>query len=331
MIFVNRLANRLISLDQILYSHHLCSFTKVMQQLIWNEPSRAQFRTYIQHNQAHQKPVFLILIGPEGVGKMAFLRKFTEEMLGNMISSDCFWMRDCSSVLWKTHAIQIETPNTLKTISLNDSTLYDNKGVREVNSRLQQSSISGKKVLLIENLQRMTNAAMNAFLKTCEEPLPNRFLFATAEHESWILPTILSRAMIIRFSPLSDTQMQEYLNQELVNRIDPNWHKLLITLAMGKPWTLHLLLEKAEQEPNLFEQINQLFSLMESDNHRNQKIWLLKKMEDYGLLEIIFAVLIKMLAEQGKNDAAEQRIQVKKLINANISQENALRYWILSS
>lgn len=49
-------------------------------------------------------------------------------------------------------------------------------------------------------------------------------------------------------------------------------------------------------------------------------------MEDYGLLEIIFAVLIKMLAEQGKNDAAEQRIQVKKLINANISQENALRY-----
>ncbi|MBQ7616993.1 hypothetical protein IJS64_03250 [bacterium] len=30
----------------------------------------------------------------------------------------------------------------------------------------------------------MTQASMNAFLKTCEEPLPNRFLFATAEHES---------------------------------------------------------------------------------------------------------------------------------------------------
>jgi len=56
--------------------------------------------------------------------------------------------------------------------------------VRELTNRLRQSSFSGKKVLLVENIQRMTNAAMNAFLKTCEEPLPNRYLFATAEHES---------------------------------------------------------------------------------------------------------------------------------------------------
>lgn len=53
-------------------------------------------------------------------------------------------------------------------------------------------------------------------------------------------------------------------------------------------------------------------------------------MEDYGLLEIIFSVLIKILSEQGKSDSAKERIQVKKLINANISQENALWYGILS-
>lgn len=41
--------------------------------------------------------------------------------------------------------------------------------------------------------------------------------------------------MIIRFAPLSDTQMQAYLDQELRNRIDPSWYQLLITLAMGKP------------------------------------------------------------------------------------------------
>ncbi len=303
----------------------------VMQNLIGNDSSKAQFKSFLEHNQAHKKPIFLILIGPEGIGKTAFLRSFAEEMLGNAIHSDFFWMKDCSWTLGKNHAIQIETPTTLKTIPLNETTIYENKGVREINSRLQQSSISGKKVLLIENLQRMTNAAMNAFLKTCEEPLPNRFLFATAEHESWILPTILSRAMLIRFTPLFDAQMQEYLNQELANRIDPSRHKLLITLAMGKPWTLHLLLEKSEQEPDLFEQINQLFSLMEEEGQRTQKIWLLKKMEDYGLLEIIFSTLIKILTEQGKSDSAKQRIQVKKLINANITQENALWYGILSS
>lgn len=302
-----------------------------MKNLIWNDTSKAHFKSFLEHNQTHKKPLFLVLIGPEGIGKTAFLRSFAEEMLGDAVHSDFFWMQDCSWVLGKNHAIQIETPTILKTISLDDNTLYENKGIREINSRLQQSSISGKKVLLIENLQRMTNAAMNAFLKTCEEPLPNRFLFATAEHESWILPTILSRAMIIRFAPLSDTQMQAYLDQELRNRIDPSWYQLLITLAMGKPWTLHLLLEKAEQEPKLFEQINQLFSLMENEGQRTQKVWLLKKMEDYGLLEIFFSVLIKILSEQGKSESAKQRIQIKKLINANISQENVLWYGILSS
>jgi hypothetical protein len=67
---------------------------------------------------------------------------------------------------------------------MDEKTTYENRGVRELTNRLQQSSFSGKKVLLVENIQRMTNAAMNAFLKTCEEPLPNRYLFATAEHES---------------------------------------------------------------------------------------------------------------------------------------------------
>lgn len=76
---------------------------------------------------------------------------------------------------------------------------------------LQQSAFSGKKCLLIENLERMSNAAMNAFLKTCEEPLKHRFIFATVSDESAILPTIFSRALLVRFAPLSSAQMKEFL------------------------------------------------------------------------------------------------------------------------
>jgi DNA polymerase III gamma/tau subunit len=58
----------------------------------------------------------------------------------------------------------------------------------------------------------MTNSAMNAFLKTCEEPLANRCIFATIDHETSILPTILSRAMVIKFQTLSDSEMVEYID-----------------------------------------------------------------------------------------------------------------------
>lgn len=301
-----------------------------MSTLIGNEASKAQFKNYLQHNQAHNKPIFLILIGPEGIGKTAFLRNFAEETLGNAIHSDFFWMKDCSWVLEKNHAIQIETPTTLKTIPLNDGTVYENKGIREVNSRLQQSSISGKKVLLIENLQRMTNAAMNAFLKTCEEPLPNRFLFATAEHESWILPTILSRAMVIRFTPLSDAQMMSYLTDTLAYNGQQKEQDLLIKLSFGKPWVLQHLLNQKEKNPELFNDIINLFDLMKEQGNWTKKLQLFKKLDEYWILECFITMLIKEKTEYGDSASVGEWIKIKQLLASNITQENSLRYWILS-
>jgi len=45
----------------------------------------------------------------------------------------------------------------------------------------------------------MTIAAINAFLKTCEEPLPNRIIIATTANKSQIIDTVLSRSILIPF------------------------------------------------------------------------------------------------------------------------------------
>ena len=127
-------------------------------------------------------------------------------------------IKDCSQELEKTHTLAVETPSAQKTIPLVNGELYENRGVREISSWLQQSAFSGKKCLLIENLERMSNAAMNAFLKTCEEPLKHRFIFATVSDESAILPTIFSRALLVRFSPLSTRQMKEFLYDKSIDK-----------------------------------------------------------------------------------------------------------------
>lgn len=300
-------------------------------QFIGNEKAREQFKNYLVHYQSTSKPVFFIVIWPEWIGKTLFLRSLAEELLGEFLKTDFFWMRDFSSQLWKVHTIQIETPSNLKTIAIGDETIYENKGVREINSRLQQSSLSGKKILLIENLQRMTNAAMNAFLKTCEEPLANRYLFATAEHESWILPTILSRAMVIRFSQLSDTEIMNYLSEKLHYTWEVEEQELLVKLSLGKPWVLYYLLKQKEENPDFFHQVLSLFELMKEDGNWTKKLELFKKMNEYGSLDNFITMLIKQDAENGNGKSVEEWIKIKQLLASNITQENALRYWILSN
>lgn len=299
-----------------------------MKKLLGNENQREQFKNYIEHNQANNKPTFLILIGPEWIGKTTFLRDFVADNLWDYVKTDLFWMRDCSRKLWKPHSIQVETPDKQKTIEISENEIYDNKWIRELNTWLQQSSVSWKKIVIIENLQRMTNAAMNAFLKTCEEPLENRYILATAEHETWILPTILSRAMVIKFSTLTDAQMQEYVEKEYWD-INPKDKEMLIKLSMGSPWIFHNINNQLQEDWELLNEIENLLSLMKSKWMRSKKIQLFKKLDEKWLLGMFQTVLIREYMEEWNTHWVDTWIKVKQLVSANVSQENALREWIL--
>jgi len=81
----------------------------------------------------------------------------------------------------------------------------------------------------------MTPEATNAFLKACEEPLPNRIIIATTSNKGKILETILSRAIAISFSSLSDQEMEEYIKQKGIELNSLEVKELLIKMAMGKP------------------------------------------------------------------------------------------------
>lgn len=66
--------------------------------------------------------------------------------------------------------------------------------VREVCRRLNESAQLGLgKVLIVEQAERMTEAAANALLKTLEEPPGNSLIVLLTSQASRLLPTILSR------------------------------------------------------------------------------------------------------------------------------------------
>jgi DNA polymerase III gamma/tau subunit len=45
-------------------------------------------------------------------------------------------------------------------------------GIREVNQRVVKAPAGKRKILIIENAERMNEASSNALLKMLEEPLP---------------------------------------------------------------------------------------------------------------------------------------------------------------
>jgi DNA polymerase-3 subunit delta' len=66
--------------------------------------------------------------------------------------------------------------------------------IRQTISKVTQTAqLSGNKVVIIPQIELMSESASNALLKTLEEPTPNTYLLMTTNESQRLLPTILSR------------------------------------------------------------------------------------------------------------------------------------------
>ncbi len=84
--------------------------------------------------------------------------------------------------------------------------------VRSIADWVSRSAIgSQKRFIIIEALEETNLSARNALLKLLEEPPGDVYFFLISEHPARIMQTILSRARLTRFSPLSDEARRRYL------------------------------------------------------------------------------------------------------------------------
>ncbi len=67
------------------------------------------------------------------------------------------------------------------------------------------------KVFLIDDADRMNDAAQNALLKTLEEPQPDTVFVLISDHEEEVLETIRSRCRIVRLEPVPLARVAEVL------------------------------------------------------------------------------------------------------------------------
>lgn len=87
--------------------------------------------------------------------------------------------------------------------------------VRELQDALNFTAWSGRrKIALIDRAERLNQEAANALLKTMEEPPPASLLILISAAPDDLLPTLRSRCHLVRFFPLGQQQLSEWLAGE---------------------------------------------------------------------------------------------------------------------
>jgi DNA polymerase-3 subunit delta' len=89
------------------------------------------------------------------------------------------------------------------------------------------------RVALLLRFEEAHPSAMNALLKTLEEPGPQVLLLLTAESAESLLPTIVSRCEVLRLRPLPLEQTSRGLQDHW--RLSPPEAELLAHIAGGRP------------------------------------------------------------------------------------------------
>ena len=300
--------------------------------IIWNQQAAETLRKYINNTiETWKWTQFFLLAGPNWIWKISHAKAIIEEILWMYMYSDCLFVQDYEPFTWKLHTIPVEIKNDEKRyIEFPDETQHENYGVREMNEWLLNSSFSWKKFLLIENIQRMSNSAINAFLKSAEEPLANRFIIATIPHVSMVLDTIRSRSITIPFSVLSNEEMQEFADENQIFSDDKKFQSIMIAMAMWKPWFLKSLAEKVKWNEDLEGNIKKLTTGLLDDSKPKWELYqALKQISDQWLLNDFLEWWIAYCTDNWDTQQAGRWIQMKRYLQSNVNQDSVLLYGLI--
>lgn len=157
-------------------------------------------------------PHAYIFEGDRGLGILDTARLFAASLACTGESSPCGACMSCIGAKSGNNPdiITVEPEPKRKTIGVD--------GIRNiVTDAYVKPFLAKRKVYIIPDCSIVTEQAQNAFLKLLEEPPEYAVFILIADNSDLLLETIRSRCVKVRFSPLSDGEMADY-----VEKISPN-------------------------------------------------------------------------------------------------------------
>lgn len=212
----------------------------MFDKIIGNERIKKTFRHLIKERRV---PNAVLFAGEEGIGKKLFARELAKSFvcLNSTDGEACDKCRNC------LRASHLEIPKSEKkedyhrvfftehpdigfVVQFKTRVLVDSIRALEKEANFRPFEANAR-FFIIDNADKMNDAAANALLKTLEEPPNSSYIFLISSRPAVLLPTILSRCQIVRFAPISEKEIETHLLQ--TKEFSPDDAKIAAKLAQG--------------------------------------------------------------------------------------------------
>lgn len=136
---------------------------------------------------------------------------------------------------------------------------------------------SPRKIYIMNEGEKMTIQAQNALLKTLEEPPEYAVILILTTNVDELLPTILSRCVVLNMKPVTDAQVKQYLMEEL--GVPDYKANICVAFARGNIGKAKLLASSEEFEKVKDEAIT--LAKYINDMEINEIVKAIKKISEY--------------------------------------------------
>lgn len=174
------------------------------QEIIGQDKVTEHFKSAIKRDKISHA---YILSGEQGMGKKSLARAFAMTVQCERGTDEpCMECHSCKQALsgnnpdirWVTH----EKPAS---ISVEDIRVQINQDI------VIRPYEYKRKIYIIDEAEKMTQASQNALLKTIEEPPAYAVLLLLTSNKEMLLQTILSRCVVMDLRPVDSGTIEEYL------------------------------------------------------------------------------------------------------------------------
>ena len=170
--------------------------------------------------------------------------------------------------------------------------------IRDIISFTKTRSTSTR-IILIDNADRMTKSAQNAFLKVLEEPVSNTHFILVAHNIQQLTPTIRSRCQELNIHPVDSKSTEEFIST--LNIQDATMRKQIEFIAGGLPAEIHRLATDESYFEQASTDMKSIQTLLQGTAY--EKITLIQSLKDdraksINLIEKSISVLRRLLMSQ---------------------------------
>ena len=174
--------------------------------VIGHERAKRQLRTALTNEMIGHAYLFA---GDEGLGKRLMAFRFVQALSCEVPPAaqpdSCGHCRACHQIASENYPdlliIQPEAGHANPQIKIDQ--------IRDVERHMMYRPLLGsRKICVINDAERLTPNAANAFLKTLEDPPDHSLFLLITSHPMTLLATVRSRCLTLRFFPASTSQVE---------------------------------------------------------------------------------------------------------------------------